>query len=232
VPKRRADWLLGRLTAKAVVAAALARVAPGDWTPGAIEIPSEPGGRPYARLAPEAAPIAGFAPGERLPVSLSISHAERHALCAATWPDGADGARRSIGVDLGLVEPRSPAFVETFLTVPEQCFVEEGAAAERALRANLVWCAKEAVLKVLGTGLRMDTRDVSCLPWPGRADPTAWPLAPADDSWRPFVATYASALTPGEGPIRGIWRTFPGFVGALACGVTAPAMPQWPPGAP
>jgi phosphopantetheinyl transferase len=228
VPKRRADWLAGRLTAKATVAAALTRVAPGDWTPGAIEIPSEPGGRPYARLAPEAVPIAGFAPGERLPVGVSISHAERHALCAATWSDGAAGGRWSIGVDLGLVEPRSRAFIETFLTEPERRFVEEGAMSERALRANLVWCAKEAVLKVLGTGLTVDTRDVCCLPWPGRADPAAWPLDPADDAWRPFVATCAPALAPGGGPIRGIWRAFPRFVGALAVGLT-PSLdrPRW-----
>jgi phosphopantetheinyl transferase (holo-ACP synthase) len=219
VPKRRADWLLGRVVAKAVVAEALADALAGDWPLRAIEIPSDRSGMPYARLAPEAGPVGGFAPGERLPISVSISHAEGHALCAATCSGPADGmARRTLGVDLGLVEPRSRAFVVTFFTEDEQRFVRDASPSERGLRANLIWCAKEAVLKVLGLGLTVDTRDLSCLPEPGQADPAEWPIAPADDRWRPFVGTCGPALLPRGGTIRGIWRSFPGFVGALASG--------------
>jgi phosphopantetheinyl transferase (holo-ACP synthase) len=221
VPKRRADWLIGRVTAKTVVATALAEVIPGDWPLRAIEIPSDRSGMPYARLAPEVGPVAGFAPGERLPISVSISHAEGHALCAATWSEpGGDGSRRTLGIDLGLVEPRSPAFLGTFLTEDEQRFVRDAAPPEHGLRANLIWCAKEAVLKALGVGLTVDTLDLCCLPEPGPADPAEWPLAPADDAWSPFVATCSPVLVPGGGAIRGVWRTFPGFVGALAS--TAP----------
>jgi phosphopantetheinyl transferase (holo-ACP synthase) len=183
----------------------------------AIEIPADPSGMPYARIAPEAGPVAGFAPGERLPISVSISHAEGHALCAATWSEPVDdGSRRTLGIDLGLIEPRSRELVATFFTEDEQRFVRDAPPRERDLRANLVWCAKEAVLKALGLGLTVDTFDLSCLPEAVLADPAGWPFGPADDEWRPFVATCSPALVPGGGTIRGVWRSFPRFVGALA----------------
>jgi phosphopantetheinyl transferase len=207
---------VGRLTAKWVVAAALADARAGDWPLEAIEIASDASGRPRARVAPEAGPVAGFAPGEPLPVSVSISHTEGHALCAATWSQAADGGARAIGIDLGLVEPRSREFVVTFFTAEEQRFVADAPPWEHGLRANLVWCAKEAVLKALGLGLTVDTFEVSCLPEPGAADAAAWPIAPADEAWRPFVATCGPALLAGGGKVRGVWRSLPGFVGALA----------------
>jgi len=235
VPKRRADWLIGRIAAKSVVAAALANVIPGDWPLRAIELPSGSSGMPYARIAPESGPVAGFAPGERLPISVTISHAEGHALCAATWSEPVDdGSRRTLGIDLGLVEPRSRELVATFFTEDEQRFVRDAPPWERDLRANLIWCAKEAVLKALGLGLTVDTFDLSCRPEAGLADPAEWPLAPADDAWRPFVATCSPGLVPGGGTIRGVWRSFPGFVGALATS-SGRALPEgtfWQPGTP
>jgi 4'-phosphopantetheinyl transferase len=217
VPKRRADWLIGRLAAKSAVAAVLANAIPRDWPLSAIEIPSDSSGRPYARIASEAGPVAGLAAGERLPISVSISHAEGHALGAAAWSEPEDdGLRRTLGVDLGLVEPRSRELVATFFTEEEQRFVRDAPASERDLRANLVWCAKEAVLKALGVGLTVDTLGVSCRPEAGLADPAEWPLAPAGGGWRPFVATCGPVLAPGGETIRGIWRSLDGFVATLA----------------
>jgi phosphopantetheinyl transferase (holo-ACP synthase) len=199
------------------VAGALEEVFPGHWPLHVIEIPSQPNGMPFARIAPEAGQVAGFAPGERVPIALSISHAEGHTLCAATFSEPMDdGARRTLGIDLGLIEPRSREFVGTFFTEDEQRFVREAPGSQRDLRANLIWCAKEAVLKALGVGLTVDTLELSCLPEPGLADPAEWPLAPADGAWRPFVARCGPGLVSGGGTIRGIWRSFPGFVGALA----------------
>ena len=217
MPRRRAEWLIGRLTAKSVLVAALEEALPGDWPLDALEIANDPRGVPYARIAPEAGQVFGFWPGERLPLSVSISHTEGLALCAATraGPAG-DGSRRALGIDLGAVEPRSHEFVETFFTEDEQRFVRDAPPRERALHVNLIWCAKEAVLKALGLGLTVDTFGVSCRPEPGLADPAEWPIAPADGAWRPFFATCGPALVAGGGTIRGIWRSLPGFVGALA----------------
>jgi len=80
---------------------------------------------------------------------------------------------RAIGCDLEIVEPRSDAFVEDFLTAAERSLVA-GAPDEdaRHLLANLVWCGKESALKVLRTGLRRDTRsvEVSLPGGPGQDD--------------------------------------------------------------
>jgi len=199
-----------------VVARALGELAAGPWPLHAIEIPSEPSGRPYARLAPQAGPLAGFGPGERLPVSVSISHFEGNALCAAAlaWP-----GQRTLGIDLGPVEPRSEGFVRLFFTEDEQQFVKDAPAPERGLRANLVWCAKEAVLKALGLGLTVDTVELCCLPADGSADPAEWPVRPRG-LWRPFLATCGATVVPGGGTVHGIWRSFSGHVGALASGLS------------
>jgi len=224
-PKRRAEWLLGRATAKSVVGQALRAAVPAAWPPEALEIASAPSGMPFARLAPEADPVAGFQPGARLPVTVTISHTAGHALAAATWcpPAACGGDVPALGADLGLVEPRSPAFVETFFTDAERRWVREAPWWERDLRANFVWCAKEAVLKVLGVGLTVDTRAVECRAEPGVADPAEWPLAPAEDGWAPFRGTCSSTVVAGGATIRGVWRRLPGFVAALAVGPAARA---------
>jgi 4'-phosphopantetheinyl transferase len=214
VPRRRADWVAGRVTAKSVVAEALSL--PTGSPLSVIEIVSEPSGRPHARVAPEAPPVARFAAGTQLPVSISISHVEGMALCAATRLDLGGERRRALGIDLGRVEPRSPEFVDTFFTDDEKRFVREARGGDPSLLANLVWCAKEAVLKALGIGLTVDTLEVNCKPLTGLADPTEWPLAPTGREWHPFVALCGSALVPGGEAVHGIWRSFPGLVAALA----------------
>jgi phosphopantetheinyl transferase len=177
---------------------------------------------PFARLAPDAAPVGGFAPGDRLPVAVSISHAGGRALCAAApSAPGEAGSLLGLGIDLGELEPRSDELVRTFFTAGEQRLVRDAPAGERDLRANLVWCAKEAVLKSLGLGLTIDTLELTCLPDNGNADPRQWSLAPAEGSWHPFTATCRPSLLPGGGEIRGIWSTFPGLVAALAIRRTA-----------
>jgi phosphopantetheinyl transferase (holo-ACP synthase) len=215
VEKRRADFLLGRATAKAVVIAALAEVRPAPWRAGSLELPADPGGAPFARLALEAAPIAGFAPGERLPVSVSISHHEGRALCAAAWI-GPGAPWRAVGIDLGRIEPRSAGLQRTFFTDGEQRWIGAAPSGEADLRANLVWCAKEAALKALGLGLTVDTRWLDCLPEDTPADPTHWPLRPPGGGWRRFGVRCAPALLPEGALLRGAWRAFDGFVGALA----------------
>ncbi|MGC4001242.1 MAG: 4'-phosphopantetheinyl transferase superfamily protein [Anaeromyxobacter sp.] len=210
VPRRRLEWLVGRLVAKSVVARALAEIHGGRWPPPALEILPEVGGRPVVRLAPGAEPVAGFTPGDLLPVTLSISHTEGHAMCAAAVGAGAPG----IGIDLGRIEPRSPAFLETFLTAAEQAFVR-GSPDGHPVRANLVWCGKEAALKALGLGLTVDTLLVSCLPSepgtprrPGRSPRLAAPGTPSP-----------SAATTPSTPARRCWG--PG-------GCSPGSWPRWP----
>jgi 4'-phosphopantetheinyl transferase len=217
VGKRRADWLAGRTAAKAVVAAALGAAGLGPWRPAELEIRSEASGMPFAALAREAHAAGPFSPGDRLPVSVTISHLGGHTLCAAECEPGGGAPRRTLGIDLGEVEPRSSAFAATFLAEDEQRRVREAAPGERDLVANVVWCAKEAVLKALGLGLTVDTYAVRCLPGEVAADPGEWDLAPDGGAWRVLAIACDPALVAGGARVRGIWRQLGGgLVGALA----------------
>jgi 4'-phosphopantetheinyl transferase len=135
VDKRRGDWLLGRLTAKAAIAAWL-RAAPDR-----VEILAAPDGAPEASLD-----------GAPLPLSVSISHRGDRALAAVTAAPGV------VGCDLELVEPRSGAFVREWLAASEQRVLRTCGEGEHALLANVFWAAKEATAKVLRLGLALNVR--------------------------------------------------------------------------
>lgn len=170
-----------------------------------LEIAADLGGAPRARVAAEApAAIAGCPPGTALPVALSIAHSGGQAFCVAEPGFG------PLGVDLERVEPRDPAFVETFFTAAEQARVAAAAGARRDLLVTLTWCAKEAALKVLQEGLRLDTRTVEC-GGPDGADPATWaplpvrvdlPEAPDLAAWWRAVGGFVLVVAAPPGPLR------------------------------
>lgn len=146
--KRRNEFLLRRLVAKRAVALVTGR--PTDpATLAGIEVRNVADGAPYV-----------CAEGAALDLGVSISDRAGWAVCVTSPPAGRPGFL-PVGCDLELVEPRSPGFVGDFLTAAEQRLVGACAAGdERDAMANLIWSAKESALKVLGTGLRRDTRSV------------------------------------------------------------------------
>ena len=99
-PKRRADWRLGRWTAKAALAAWL------DADPARIEVLAADDGAPEAWLD-----------GEPAPVAISLSHRADRALAAVV------ASPCVVGCDLELLEPRSAAFVREWLA-PEERGIE------------------------------------------------------------------------------------------------------------
>ena len=140
--KRRADWRLGRWTAKCATAIYLNLSCDPD-TLAHIEI------RPSLSGAPEV-----FRLNQQAPVAVSLSHREATALCAIA-PLGTD-----LGCDLEVIEPHSDAFIADYFTDEEQAAVARASAAERARIVTLMWSAKESALKALRVGLRVDTRCV------------------------------------------------------------------------
>lgn len=142
IDKRRADWRLGRWTAKRALALCF-NLQSGAPELSVIEIRAAPGGAPEALLGSELAPV-----------TISISHRANRAVCAVAE----SGAK--LGSDLELVEPRSFAFVADYYTVEEQAYIARAPAPDRARLVTLFWSAKESALKALGEGLRLDTRSV------------------------------------------------------------------------
>jgi 4'-phosphopantetheinyl transferase len=134
-PKRRRDWRLGRWAAKRAVGRTL-------WVaPVEVQVAAADDGAPQASAGARDAP------------AISISHADGRGLCAVA-PPGV-----TVGCDLEVIEPRSPAFVREWLTGPEQLLVAAAGPAGD-LVATLVWSAKESASKALREGLRLPTRSV------------------------------------------------------------------------
>jgi 4'-phosphopantetheinyl transferase len=160
-PKRRADWLLGRWTAKCAVAAVLNEgLAFAD-----IEICAAPSGAPSVRIRNDPAAL-----------KISLSHRVGIACCAITLDPIA------VGCDLELVEPRIPAFVSDYFTGEECELIARSSPGERTRLIALLWSAKESTLKTLGVGLRADTRSVSVIE---PHEPSR--LLTSDPGWRRLI---------------------------------------------
>lgn len=188
--KRRIEFLIARYTAKTAIArllgiepagaaagsAAGAAAGAGAADLARIEIRHEPTGAPYLCVD-----------GQRPPLSMSLTDRAGWAVCLLL-----EGTSR-IGCDLELVEPRSAGFVADWFTPAEREYV--AATGQPELVANLIWSAKESALKVLGTGLRRDTRSVHVT------------LGELGAGWQPLTVTTA------EGEIfPGWWRRSGAFV--------------------
>jgi 4'-phosphopantetheinyl transferase len=142
--KRRNDWRLGRWTAKLAIRAYRINDAPQL---SSLEI----------RAAADGAPES-FWNDEPANISISISHSNGRSLCAV-------GPRSfAIGCDLESIEPREDYLVQDYFTAEEASLCRNSPAGDNALTVNLIWCAKEAVLKALREGLRRDTRSIIIRP--------------------------------------------------------------------
>jgi len=162
--KRRADWRLGRWTAKCAVSKYLSLQRP----PASVEIRAAPSGVPEVYLDSQAAKV-----------TISLSHRAGRAVCAVARCGAA------LGCDLELVEPRSSAFAADYFTTGEQLLAAKAAPDCRDELLTLLWSGKESALKALGEGLRLDTRCVT-VSLVGAED------MPDLDAWRPLQAACES----------------------------------------
>lgn len=183
IPKRRADWELGRWTAKQAVAACLGLALDAPTLAG-IEVRPESSGAPQV-----------FVSNQWVPLTISLSHRCGRAVCAAT-PE-----QCALGCDLEFLEPHSEAFISDFLAVEEQALVARASAADRLLLVALLWSAKESALKALHTGLRLDTRDVMVTPFDSFERTETSPTPAAIDQSAPPAEVCAGL---GRGPY---WRS-------------------------
>jgi len=145
-PKRRADWRLGRWTAKRAVAICLNM-------PTQARVLAEIEIRPAQSGAPEV-----FVTNQAAALSISLSHRAGVAACAVVL------ANVALGCDLETVEPRSDGFVADYFTAEEQALCAQAPATDRFRLLALLWSGKESALKALHTGLRLDTRSVTVRP--------------------------------------------------------------------
>ncbi|MBN1570601.1 MAG: 4'-phosphopantetheinyl transferase superfamily protein [Acidobacteria bacterium] len=180
-PKRRNDWLLGRWTAKRAICA---RQSPGSSAFSSIEIRAAADGAPEAYLN-----------GKPAEVSFSISHSKDQGFCAVSPPG------LLIGCDLEFVEDRKDPFVEDYF-IPEEIAFCRSVPGKEALADNLIWSAKESMLKALRQGLSRDTRSVHIRPDPWEEE-TSW-------------NTWTGQCIETSRIFHGWWRFLDGYVYTLA----------------
>ena len=169
--KRRADWRLGRWTAKCAAAAYLNL--PGD--PHAlreIEVRPTPSGAPQV-----------FVRNRFAAATISISHRAGIAVCAIAM----GGAQ--LGCDLELIEPRDGSFAADYFTREEQELISRAPQEDQPRLVTLLWSAKESALKALRQGLRVDTRCVAVTDT--GADRFEQAIEPP--RWHPLLVHYAES---------------------------------------
>ena len=142
---RRTEWLFGRAAAKEAVRRFLKDFYQARWSDADVRIWSDDSGKPHA--------VGAW--NDLLPVKLdiAISHTAQFvvALCAANARVGVDV--ESVARDL------SEEFAAGVFT-PEE--LELAAQAANASQATIkFWCAKEAVSKALGTGIRYSPKEMT-----------------------------------------------------------------------
>ena len=190
-PKRRQEWELGRWAGKR-----LFQSLRGHWSLrlADIEIHNMPDGAPFIVL-----PGRAGTPG-----CLTISHCEQMALCGFV-----SGMDLRIGVDLEKVELRSRAFVEDYFTPVEHDLVESFPDELRTRLVNLIWSAKESMLKALGVGLHWDTRKVELWQIDG-----LYPFHPETAEWHRMRLGDCEVTSRRW---QGWWKSHGDFILTMAC---------------
>jgi len=130
-PRRRAEWLGGRVAIKDAVRDLLWRRGHGPLYPVHVTVSNDAGGRPL---------VSGDFSED---VRVSVAHKGERAVAAARI--GVD-----VGIDLERVELRGAGFVQLAFTDEELALLPDENRDEWLTR---LWCAKEAVGKARGTGL-------------------------------------------------------------------------------
>ena len=130
IDKRKKEWLGGRYALKMLACDLF------NFGIKYIEVKNLASGKPVL-LVPG---------GTKLPVS--ITHRGPYAAAAIALTG------QSIGVDIEVVEQRSPAWVK-------QCFDKKEISSKSASFLTELWAKKEAVLKFLGVGLKLSCTDIN-----------------------------------------------------------------------
>jgi phosphopantetheinyl transferase len=193
LPRRR-KWLLGRVAAKRLVRSMVDGPAPADVD---ISVLNRASGEPYVY-------IEGRGEWE---FAISLSH--RSEIGMATVPKQRE---LRIGADLETIEPRALALVRQFFTDGEAALVAASGQARDEVVAR-IWSAKEAVLKLLGLGLRLDTRAIEV----SLAGPS---FVGCPAGWEPIEAKVLAASTAVyvPSPMHVVWRREGGYVLTVALG--------------
>ena len=141
---RRVEWLFGRAVAKESVRRFLKRYHHAHWTSADIPIWADDSGKPH--------PLGMWKEHSPVNLDLSIAHTSKLVVAAVA-------ANAKIGIDIeALGRNLTDEFTQgVFMPEELELAANSGEGPTALLR---FWCAKEAISKALGTGIRYSPRDL------------------------------------------------------------------------
>jgi phosphopantetheinyl transferase (holo-ACP synthase) len=209
--KWRRDYILERWTAKHLLQSMLQIEEEIEVPLQELTIFNDANGAPY---------VTWHSEGEvrYLPISLSISHHDCCAFCAATpllsplfSEAGMDALQVqprtcSVGVNIEPIKQHSAGFAASYFTDNESELVARTPLADgrRDLLTAAIWSAKGAIDRALHLNATIDMEAVSCLVEPQAVHPSAW--TPFEILWESHRLN-----TPPE-LLLGWWKTIERFV--------------------
>ncbi|WP_410670271.1 beta-ketoacyl synthase N-terminal-like domain-containing protein [Amycolatopsis sp. cmx-4-68] len=140
-PRGRRQWLLGRIAAKDAVRQFLWARGEPEMFPAELRIGNDDAGRPF---------VTGAYGRELPPLTVSVAHRAEVGVAIAR--------RGPCGIDVEEVAARAESTLDAALGAAEQALFA-GLAGDPERWFARFWTAKEAVAKLLGTGLRGEPRD-------------------------------------------------------------------------
>ena len=141
---RRIEWLFGRIAAKEAVRRYLKDRRQARWSFADVQILPDANGKPQA--------MGAWSDNMSEHLDIAIAHTSQFAVAVAA-------ANRRVGVDVESVSRNLSAEFAAGVFAPDE--MELAAASAESSRAMLrFWCAKEAVSKALGTGIRYPPREI------------------------------------------------------------------------
>ena len=143
--QRRTEWLFGRVAAKEAVRRFLSENYQARWSSADIQIWADDQGKPHA--------LGAWADFQSVKLDLAISHTRDFVVAVV-----ASNAR--VGIDVERCSrDLSEEFTNGVFTPSELEMARESSEAQVTLIK--FWCAKEAVSKALGTGIRYSPRELA-----------------------------------------------------------------------
>jgi phosphopantetheine--protein transferase-like protein len=149
--KRRLEWFAGRIAAKRLLREVKFGNEEAIVPYGAITILADELGAPSVRIVGEPEAFQ----------QISISHS---AGVAAAFFSSDQSVRP--GIDVEKVEQRDPSFAQSYFSDGERATAWVSGDSDRTFTS--MWAVKEAILKALGIGARVDLREVIALERNGR----------------------------------------------------------------
>jgi phosphopantetheine--protein transferase-like protein len=142
---RRTEWLFGRIAAKEAVRRFLKDFSQARWASADVQIWADDSGKPHA--------LGDWSAFLTARLDIAIAHTSQFVVAVAA-------ANARVGVDVeSLSRNLSEEFAEGVFTHDE---LETAASAANAAHTIIkFWCAKEAVSKALGTGIRYSPKELN-----------------------------------------------------------------------